>query len=59
MGHYRASTLVDFENGKPLELDGIFLQPLALAQATGVETPRLARLCDVLRQMNPEEAPIN
>ena len=29
MGAYRASTLIDFERGQPLELDALFLEPLA------------------------------
>jgi 2-dehydropantoate 2-reductase len=57
MGHYRASTLVDFEAGKPLELDALFLQPLMAAQANGLETPRLATLCNFLLQMNAIASP--
>ena len=53
MGHYRPSTLVDFEAGKPLELDAMFLKPLVIAQAHGVVTPRLTTLCNFLLQMNP------
>lgn len=53
MGGYKASTLLDFEQGRPLELDSLFLAPLRLAQQAGVVTPRLAALCDVLRRLNP------
>jgi 2-dehydropantoate 2-reductase len=52
MGHYRASTLVDFESGKPLEIDALFMQPLLTAQASGLDTPRLATLCNFLVQLN-------
>lgn len=52
MGAYKASTLVDYERGQPLELESLFLRPLALAQASGVETPRLAALCSVLRELD-------
>lgn len=52
MGHYRPSTLVDFEAGRPLELDALFLKPLLIAQASGVATPRLAAICNLLVQMN-------
>ena len=55
MGSYRPSTLVDFENGKPLELDSMFLEPLRIAHATGLESPRLTALCRVLQKMNPPE----
>jgi 2-dehydropantoate 2-reductase len=53
MGAYKASTLVDFERRQPLELEGMFLEPLRQAQAAGVPTPRLAALCQVLKALNP------
>jgi 2-dehydropantoate 2-reductase len=53
MGAYKASTLLDFELGRPLELETLFLEPLRQAQRAGVPTPRLAALCEVLRQLNP------
>jgi 2-dehydropantoate 2-reductase len=52
MGAYKASTLLDFERHQPLELENLFLEPLRQAQAAGVSTPRLARLCEVLRQLD-------
>jgi len=51
VGAYKASTLLDFEQGRPLELESMFLQPLRRARRSGVETPRLAVLCEVLRQL--------
>jgi 2-dehydropantoate 2-reductase len=48
MGAYRASTLIDFERGLPLELNSLFLEPLRLACEAGVPTPRLAALCRTL-----------
>jgi 2-dehydropantoate 2-reductase len=48
MGAYRASTLVDFEARRPLELGSLFLEPLRLAKTTSVPTPRLQALCQVL-----------
>ena len=48
MGAYRASTLIDFERGQPLELESMFLEPLRQAQTAGVPVPRLVRLCEVL-----------
>ncbi len=53
MGAYRASTLIDFERGQPLELTSLFLEPLRQAQATGVSTPRLASLCCILQSIAP------
>ncbi len=48
MGAYKASTLLDFEKGLPLELNGLFLEPLRLAQQAGCRSPRLAAICRVL-----------
>jgi 2-dehydropantoate 2-reductase len=53
MGAYRASTLVDFERGAPLELESLFLEPLRQATAAGVTTPRLAALCRLLQVLDP------
>ncbi|NOS70017.1 MAG: 2-dehydropantoate 2-reductase [Verrucomicrobia bacterium] len=53
MGAYKASTILDFERGQPLELEGLFLEPLRQAQLASVATPRLAALGEVLRQLNP------
>jgi len=52
MGAYKASTLIDFERGQELELDGLFLEPLRRAQHAGVSCPRLAALCVLLKQMS-------
>ena len=52
MGAYKASTLLDFELGRPLELESMFLEPLRRAQQAGVAVPRLARLCEVLQHLD-------
>jgi len=52
MGAYKASTLLDFEKGLPLELDSLFREPLRQAQGAGVNTPRLAALCRVLAALD-------
>jgi 2-dehydropantoate 2-reductase len=52
MGAYKASTLIDFERHQPLELEGMFLEPLRRAQKAGVPVPRLATLCAVLQQLD-------
>ena len=49
MGAYKASTLIDFERGQPLELESLFLEPLRQAQTAGVPVPRLEALCRVLK----------
>ncbi len=51
MGEYKASTLIDFERGYPLELQSMFREPLRQAVAAGVSTPRLAALCQVLEEV--------
>jgi 2-dehydropantoate 2-reductase len=53
MGDYKASTLIDYERGKPLELQSMFLEPLLCAQAAGLSTPRLAALCNLLQKLDP------
>jgi 2-dehydropantoate 2-reductase len=52
MGAYKASTLLDFERGKPLELKSLFLEPLRQARAAGVKVPRLEALCTVLQTLD-------
>ncbi|HEY3863936.1 MAG TPA: 2-dehydropantoate 2-reductase [Verrucomicrobiae bacterium] len=54
MGAYKASTLIDYENGRELELDGLFLEPLRQARQAGVPCPRLGALCGVLEQLSKE-----
>jgi 2-dehydropantoate 2-reductase len=57
MGAYKASTLIDFERGQELELEGLFLEPLRQARRAGVPCPRLAALCGVLTQIANGVAP--
>lgn len=52
MGAYKASTLIDFERGQPLELESLFLAPLRMARRWEVSAPRLTALCEVLRQLD-------
>ncbi len=56
MGTYRASTLIDFERGQPLELESLFLEPLCQAQAAGASTPLLKNLCAVLAELDRRRA---
>jgi 2-dehydropantoate 2-reductase len=48
LGPYKASTLIDFERGHPLELESLFLEPLRQATRAGVTMPRLSALCAAL-----------
>jgi 2-dehydropantoate 2-reductase len=52
MGAYKASTILDFEHGLPLELDSLFLEPLRQAQAAGIAAPRMAAMCGVLKALD-------
>jgi 2-dehydropantoate 2-reductase len=51
MGPYKASTLLDFECGRELELEALFLAPERAARRAGLPTPRLSAHCAVLRQL--------
>jgi 2-dehydropantoate 2-reductase len=51
MGAYKASTLIDFERGQPLEMQSLFLEPLRQATRAGAAMPRLATLCRVLHDL--------
>jgi len=51
MGAYKASTLIDFELGRELELESLFLEPMRQARQAGVDCPRLAALCNVLKEI--------
>jgi 2-dehydropantoate 2-reductase len=52
MGAYRASTLIDFERGQPLELESLFREPLRQARECGANVPLLANLCAVLGELD-------
>lgn len=56
MGAYKASTLIDFERGFPLEVQSLFLEPLRQALKAGVPVPRLNRMCQILGTLNPVRA---
>ena len=56
MGSYRASTLVDFERGQPLELNSLFSEPLRQAKLAGASTPVLEKLCAVLTELDHRRA---
>jgi 2-dehydropantoate 2-reductase len=54
MGNYKPSTLIDFESGKPLEIEAIWGEPLRRATAAGAKMPRLKRLYDQLRELDEQ-----
>jgi len=56
MGPYKASTLLDYEQGLPLEVESLFAEPLRRAKSAGIATPRLEALCAVLRTLEERRA---
>ncbi len=50
MGPYRPSTLIDFLDGRPIELEAIWGEPLRRARAAGLAMPELERL---IGEINP------
>ena len=52
MGVYRPSTMIDFVDGKAMEIESIFGEPLSRAQSLGIATPQLALLTTLLRALD-------
>ena len=52
MGAYKASTILDFENGLPLEMETLFVEPFMRAQKAGVAVPRMEALAAVLVELD-------
>ena len=53
MGAYKPSTLVDFEEGRPLEIEAIWGEPLRRATAAGASMPHLQELYEALKSLSP------
>jgi 2-dehydropantoate 2-reductase len=51
MGHYKSSSQLDWEAGKPVELESIWGEALRQGTAAGVAMPHLQKLYDQLRGM--------
>ena len=52
MRAYKPSTLIDYEAGKPLEIEAIWGEPLRRATAAGAHLPELERLYGELRELD-------
>ncbi len=52
MGAYKPSTLLDWEAGKPLEIEAIWGEPLRRAAAAGSHTPRLEMVYALLKSLD-------
>lgn len=51
MGAYKPSSLIDFLDGRPVEVEAIWGEPLRRAEAAGVAMPRLRALYARLREL--------
>lgn len=49
MGPYRPSSMIDFVDGRPVEVESIWGEPLRQAKAAGVATPKLEMLYALLK----------
>ncbi len=57
--NYVPSTTKDFREGRRMEVEAIFGEPLRRARAHGVATPRLEAMAALLRVANDRVAPIS
>ena len=53
MGPYRPSTLIDYLDGRAIEVEAIFAEPARRARALGVPTPRMELLTALLARLDP------
>jgi 2-dehydropantoate 2-reductase len=52
MGAYKPSTLLDFEAGRPLEIEAIWGEPLRRAEAAGAHVPRMELTYSLLKHVD-------
>jgi 2-dehydropantoate 2-reductase len=52
MGAYRPSTMIDFVEGKAMEIESMFGEPLRRAESLGLQVPHLSLLTALLRSLN-------
>jgi len=52
MGAYRPSTMIDYVEGKSMEIEAMFGEPLQRAESLGVPVPYLTLLTALLRSLN-------
>ncbi len=56
MGPYRPSSLIDWQEGREVEVEAIWGEPLRRARAAGAAMPRLENLCARLRTQTASRA---
>ena len=54
MGAYRPSTVIDYNEGRPLELDAIFRQPVQRASELGVACPMMSMVASLVGKLGGE-----
>jgi 2-dehydropantoate 2-reductase len=59
MGAYKPSTMIDFVEGRSMEIESIFGKPLRRAQLLDVPVPRLSLLTSILRSLNRDKITIS
>ena len=59
MAAYRPSTMIDFVEGLPMEVDAMFGEPLRRARALGVATPHLALIEAQMRSLDARQAVVS
>ena len=52
MGAYRPSLLIDFVEGRRMEVEAMFAEPLRRARSLGLDSPQLTLLTALLRALN-------
>ena len=52
MGAYRPSTMIDYVEGKAMEIEAMFGEPLRRAESLGITVPYLTLLTALLRSLN-------
>lgn len=50
MGPYRSSMQIDFEEGRPLEVEAILGEPVRRAKRAGIDVPRMEMLYGIVRR---------
>ena len=53
MGAYQPSSLIDWQLGRPVEVEAIWGEPLRQGTRAGAAMPRLEMLYQVLRKVTP------
>ncbi len=51
MGKYRPSSMIDYVNGSPVEVEAIWGEPLRRAQAAGASVPKMTALYQTIKKL--------